>query len=77
VVIGSAGLSTIAASTGITRLEEYDAPIFDCLSVGLKMLEMRVDMVKHLNIPSISRVGAHELVKEEDIVRVNKLFGIV
>jgi len=77
VVIGSAGLSTIAASAGITRPDDYDAPIFDCLSVGLKMLEMRVDMVKHLDIPSISRVGSHEPVKEEDIVRVNKLFGMV
>ncbi len=76
VVIGSAGLSTIAASAGITRLEEYDAPIFDCLSVGLKTLETRVDLVKKLKFPPVSRVGAHELIKEEDILRVNKLFGL-
>ena len=77
VVIGSAGLSTIAASAGITRLEGYDAPIFDCLSAGLKMLELRVDMSKLLNIPPVSRVGIHELVKDEDVARVNKLFGMV
>lgn len=76
VVIGSAGLSTIAASAGITRLEKYDAPIFDCLSAGLKMLELRVDLVNKLKMPPVSRVGLHELVKEDDIVRVNKLFSI-
>ena len=76
VVIGSAGLSTIAAAAGCTRLEDCDAPIFDCLSVGLKTLETRVDLGKKLHIPSVSRVGSHELVKEEDIARVNKLFGI-
>jgi len=76
VVIGSAGLSTIAASAGLTRLEEYDAPIFDCLSAGLKMLELRVELGQRLNIPPVSRVGSHELVKEEDVVRVNKLFGL-
>jgi allantoin racemase len=76
VVIGSAGLSTIAASSGITRLEGYDAPIFDCLSAGLKMLELRVDMTSLLRMPPVSRAGSHELVKEEDIVRVNKLFAL-
>jgi allantoin racemase len=76
VVIGSAGLSTIAASAGITTLEDCGAPIFDCLSIGLKTLETRVDLVQKLHIPPVSRVGSHEQVKEEDIVRVNKLFGL-
>ena len=76
VVIGSAGLSTIASAAKISKVPEYDAPIFDCLSLGLKMAELRVDLHKKLGVPSISRAGAHKLLREKDIVRVRKLFGL-
>ena len=76
VVIGSAGLSTIASAAKISKVPECDAPIFDCLSVGLKMTELRVDLQKKLGTPAISRAGAHELLKEKDILRVRKLFGL-
>jgi allantoin racemase len=75
IVIGSAGLSTIASAAGICKVPDLDVPIFDCLSVGLKMAELRVDLQKKLGMPPVSRVGSHELLPEKDIVRVRKLFG--
>ncbi len=75
IVIGSAGLSTIASAAQISKVPEYDAPIFDCLSIGLKMTELRVDLHKKLGIPAVSRAGAHELLQEKDILRVRGLFG--
>jgi allantoin racemase len=76
VVIGSAGLSTIASAAQVSKVPDYDAPIFDCLSVGLKMTELRVDLHKKFNIPAISRAGAHELLEEKDVLRVRTLFGL-
>jgi len=75
IVIGSAGLSTIASAAQISKVPEYDAPIFDCLSIGLKMTELRIDLHKKLGIPAVSRAGAHELLKEKDVLRVRGLFG--
>ncbi|MBI5605164.1 MAG: hydantoin racemase [Deltaproteobacteria bacterium] len=76
VVIGSAGLSTMASAAQISKVPEYDAPIFDCLSVGLKMTELRVDLQKKAGLPPVSRVGAHEMLKEKDIRRVRSLFNM-
>lgn len=76
IVIGSAGLSTIASAAGICKVPDCDAPIFDCLTVGLKMAELRADLHKKLGMPPVSRVGAHELLREKDILRVRKLFGL-
>ncbi len=75
IVIGSAGLSTIASAADICKVPDCDAPIFDCLTVGLKMAELRADLHKKLGMPPVSRVGAHELLREKDILRVRKLFG--
>ncbi len=75
IVIGSAGLSTMASAAGISKVPDFDAPIFDCLSAGLKMAELRADMHKKLGMPPVSRVGAHELLRPKDIDRVRALFG--
>jgi len=75
VVIGSAGLSTITAAAKIVKVPEYDAPIFDCLSIGLKMTELRVDLHQKLGMPPVSRAGSHEMLREKDILRVRGLFG--
>lgn len=75
IVIGSAGLSTMASAAGVSKVPEFDAPIFDCLSIGLKMTELRVDLQKKAGIPAVSRVGAHEMLKEKDIHRVRTLFN--
>ena len=76
IVIGSAGLSTIASAAGICKVPDLNVPIFDCLSAGLKMAELRVDLQKKLGMPPVSRVGSHELLPEKDIVRVRKLFAL-
>jgi allantoin racemase len=76
IVIGSAGLSTMASAARISKVPEYEAPIFDCLSVGLKMTELRVDLQKKAAIPPISRAGAHERLKDKDVARVRKLFNL-
>jgi allantoin racemase len=76
IVIGSAGLSTIASAAKLYKVAEYDAPIFDCLSVGLKMLELRVDLHQKMGIPPASRAGAHERLSDEDTQRVRVLFGL-
>lgn len=75
IVIGSAGLSTMASAAGICKVPECNAPIFDCLSAGLKMAELRTDLHKKLGMPPVSRVGAHELLRPKDIARVRSLFG--
>ena len=75
IVIGSAGLSTMASAAGICKVPDCDAPIFDCLSTGLKMAELRADLHKKLGMPPVSRVGAHELLRPKDISRVRTLFG--
>ena len=75
IVIGSAGLSTMASAAGICKVPDCDAPIFDCLSAGLKMAELRADLHKKLGMPPVSRVGAHELLRPKDISRVRGLFG--
>jgi len=74
IVIGSAGLSTMASAAGLSKVPELDAPIFDCLSTGLKMAELRADLHKKLGMPPVSRVGAHELLRQKDIFRVRVLF---
>jgi len=75
IVIGSAGLSTMASAAGISKVPECNAPIFDCLSAGLKMAELRADLNKKLGMPPVSRVGAHELLRPKDISRVRALYG--
>lgn len=76
IVIGSAGLSTIASAAGVYKVPGLDAPIFDCLSTGLKMAELRADLHKKIGMPPISRIGSHELLQGKDISRVRKLFGL-
>jgi len=76
VVIGSAGLSTMASAAGLSKVPDCDAPIFDCLSIGLKMAELRVDLHRKLGMPPVSRAGQHEMLPEKDVNRVRALFGL-
>lgn len=74
IVIGSAGLSVMASAAGLSSVPNYDAPIFDCLSVGLKTAELRADLHKKLGVPACSRVGWGERMSEADSDRLRKLF---
>lgn len=76
IVIGSAGLSVISSAAGLTRTAASGAPIFDCLTVGLKMTELRVDLVKKFGLPETSRVGYSERLSDKDTSRLTTLFGM-
>lgn len=75
IVIGSAGLSVMSSAAGLTRTES-NAPIFDCLTVGLKTTELRVDLTKKFGLPEASRVGWGEPLGAKDVGRLTGLFGM-
>jgi len=75
IVIGSAGLSTLAASAGLTQLEG-GIPVFETLSVGLKTLELRVDLTQKGGLPPTSRTGHTQRLADKDTDRVRSLFGL-
>ena len=76
IVLGSAGMSVMASSAGLARVPEYDAPIFDCLSVGLKLAELKVALQQKLGVPEYSRVGLGERVNDKDAQRLRTLFEL-
>ncbi len=76
IVIGSAGLSVMSSAAGLTRTAASGAPIFDCLTVGLKMTELRVDLTKKFGLPETSRVGYSERLSDKDTGRLTALFGM-
>lgn len=76
IVIGSAGLSVMASAAGLTRVPGNDAPIFDCLTVGLKVAELRADLTRKFGIPEVSRVGYSERLAPKDVDRLTNLFGL-
>jgi allantoin racemase len=76
IVIGSAGLSVMSSAAGLTRTPDSGVPIFDCLTVGLKMTELRVDLTRKFGLPEVSRVGYGERLADKDIGRLTSLFGM-
>ncbi len=74
VVIGSAGLSVIASTVGLTQVS--GAPIFDCLTVGLKFVELRADLKMKCAVPETSRVGLTERLAAKDLDRLANLFSL-
>jgi Asp/Glu/hydantoin racemase len=77
IVIGSAGLGTFATRFGVSKVEDPEVPIFDAISTGLKVAELRADMTARLGIPAASRAGWYAGFSEEDRRRVDLLFGWV
>lgn len=76
IVIGSAGLSVMSSAAGLTRTPDSGAPIFDCLTIGLKMTELRVDLTQKFGLPEASRIGYGERLSDKDTARLTKLFGM-
>lgn len=74
ILIGSAGLSTFASAGGLTHLENPVVPIFDVLTVGLKIAEVRAELQARFGLPPVSRAGWTEHFSERDRQRVNRLF---
>lgn len=74
IVIASAGLGTIATAAGLTSLPDLGVPIFDTLPVGLKTLEMRVELTRAFGLPPTSRTGLTQQMAAADIDRLAKLY---
>jgi Asp/Glu/hydantoin racemase len=77
IVIGSAGLGTFATNFGVSKVDDPEVPIFDAISTGFKIAELRVELKTRLGIPAISRAGWHAKFSEHDRRRVDRLFGWV
>jgi Asp/Glu/hydantoin racemase len=75
ILIGSAGLSTFATYTGIAKTSDPEMPIFDVISVGLKVAELRAELHQKLGVPAVSRAGWYFEFNEKNRTRVNALFG--
>lgn len=52
------------------------APIFDCLTVGLKFVELRADLKMKCAVPETSRVGLTERLAAKDLDRLANLFSL-
>ncbi len=76
IVIGSAGLSVMSSAAGLTQTPDTSVPIFDCLTVGLKMTELRVDLTKKFGLPEAGRAGFGERLSDKDTSRLTSLFGM-
>ena len=76
IVLGSAGLSVMASAARLAQVAEPAVPIFDCLSVGLKMAEMQGQLHQRLGVPAYSRNGWGERLPDSDIARLHKLFNL-
>lgn len=75
ILIGSAGLSTFATYTGISRTPDPEMPVFDVISVGLKLAELRAQLQQKLGVPAVSRAGWYSEFDGRNRDRVNALFG--
>jgi allantoin racemase len=75
ITIGSAGLSCMASVAGLSQLADLGVPVFDTLSVGLKTLELRVDLGRTLGLPPIGRLGYMERLDDQSYDRVTRLFA--
>jgi len=74
-LIGSAGLSTFATYTGISQTTDPVMPIFDVISVGLKVAELRAELARKLSVPAVSRTGWYSEFDRSNRERVDALFG--
>jgi allantoin racemase len=77
ILIGSAGLSTFASHFGIARIDEPLTPIFDVISLGFKVAELRADLKASLGVPEVGRGGWYSTYDERNRQRVNAQFGWV
>jgi allantoin racemase len=76
IVLGSAGLSVIASNTGLAEVPGTGIPIFDTMSVGFKMAELRADLSRSVGLPVISRVGVFEKMDAKNRARIVRLFKL-
>lgn len=76
IVIGSAGLSVMSTTIGMGSIGgDLEVPVFDCLTAGMKMAELRADLQRHLGVPAVSGGGWSAHFGGDDRARVDRLFG--
>lgn len=75
ILIGTAGISTFATHMGISRTSDPEMPVFDVVSVGLKVAELRAELRAKLGVPAVSRAGWYSEYTPKNRDRVNALFG--
>ena len=76
IVVGNTAISPPCTVSGLTKVEEADAPILDCVAVGIKAAEMIVDMKNKLGLPSVSRAGIYALADRTTVDKVRARFGL-
>jgi allantoin racemase len=76
IVLGSAGLSVMASTNRLAEVPGAGIPIFDTMSVGFKLAELRADLGHSLGLPAISRIGVFEKMDARNRERIVKLFGL-
>jgi len=65
VIFASGGIGNMATGCGIHKVPKYDAPVYDPITCGAKMLEYRIYLQKQLGIPPTSRAGSYRLFPEK------------
>jgi allantoin racemase len=75
ILIGSAGLSVFATYSRISKTPDPEMPVFDVISVGLKVAELRAELQRKLGVPAVSRAGWYSEFDARNRDRVNALFG--
>jgi len=76
VVVGCAGLGPECTVSGLTRVPGGEAPVLDCITIGLKTAEMMADLKGRVNLPAASRAGLYSLPKSESLKKVRAIFGL-
>lgn len=76
VVIGCTMLGPMCTLSGITKLDDPEVPIIDCLAVALKTAEAVIDLRARLGLPAVSRATIYAKAREKDFHRVRANFGL-
>ncbi|MGE6743559.1 aspartate/glutamate racemase family protein [Allorhizobium pseudoryzae] len=76
IVLGSAGLSVMASATDLAEVPGTGVPVFDVLSAGLKMTELKIDLQRAFALPPASRIGMYERLDDADRGRIARLFDL-
>jgi allantoin racemase len=75
VVIGCSLFSPLCTAKGLVNLDG-NVPIVDVMAVSLKMAEFMVDLKKSIDLPTLSRSGRYQGLRDKDIRRLGAHFGM-
>jgi allantoin racemase len=75
VLVGCSLFSPICTASGFVKLEN-DVPIVDVMAISFKMAELMVDLKNSIDLPTLSRVGRYQRLRDKDIQRLRNNFGL-